>query len=330
MKRSALRSIVFTIVVFIFSGCTVKYTINDPVVTGYKYDSGDNKKIVMKIEDARSDREFHLMTAGIALAKVPSSRIQLVNMEDPIAWLSQSLKKEFEARGIPMEIVDQTSNTHAEIVLYINKYQIVSRRLTGFSPWISTHSFMGELKTADKTCEIPSFFYGGKVPVWSMGEIEEPCYNIPVSVMVKEIASKINRCALNYSLSDNKLEQLRNSTVQAVDSNAGDAYLSVLGLGSSNNPKAMDALVKFSDSKDDLIRSAALSSMGTLGAQNELGFLKEKYRQYNDREKFMALKSIGDIGSPESVEFMKQVKMSPEYKDDKEIKSCVDLFLGEK
>jgi hypothetical protein len=40
----------------------------------------------------------------------------------------------------------------------------------------------------------------------------------------------------------------------------------------------------------------------------------------------MALKAIGDLGTPEAIDFIQSVKASPDYKD-KMIREVVDLFI---
>jgi hypothetical protein len=322
MRSSALKLFFVIVIGVFFTGCSLKYAINEPVVSDIKYDKGEKKRVVMKVVDQRTDPVFHQKTSNLK-----NVNIELENMERPVSWLSIALEKEFAARGIPLEITDKDTPVPPDLVLNVKKYQIVSRRVSGYSPWESFHSFMGELKTANKTCAIPAYFYNGKVPIWSMSEIQEPCFNMPISIMVKEIASKINRCALNYSVSDETLGQIKTLAEQKIQAEADDAYIPVIGLGSTNNPEALKELMTFSDAKDRFIRACALSAIGTMGAENELEFLKKKYAQYDEADRFMALKSIGDIGSPEAIEFIRQVKQDPQYSQEEGLKYCVDLFL---
>jgi len=322
MRSGALKLFFVIAIGVFFAGCSLKYTINDPIVSNIKYDKGEKKRVVMKVVDQRVDPVFHQKTSNLK-----NATIELANVEKPLQWLSNALEKEFAARGILLEVTDKDSSTPPDLIMNVKKFQIVSRRVSAYSPWESMHSFMAELKTADKTCAIPAYFFNGKVPIWSMSEVEEPCFNMPISIMVKEIASKINRCALNYSVSDEKLVQIRALAEQKIQAGTDDAYIPIIGLGSTNNPEAMNALKTFSDAKDRFIRACALSAIGTLGAANELAFLKEKYEKYEEVDKYMALKSIGDIGSPEAIEFIKQSKQNRLYSEEDGFKYCVDLFL---
>ena len=102
--------------------------------------------------------------------------------------------------------------------------------------------------------------------------------------------------------------------------------MSVLELGAGNNPVAMPMLKQTVQSEDTLIRACALSSMGTLGAEDELEFLKQKYVEYADIDKFMALKAIGDVGTPEAIDFLKKAKAEPQNKNEYGVTYCVDLY----
>lgn len=321
--RSGLLRLTFVIVLAVlFAGCSLKYTIPEPKVSGIQYDIAEKKHFVMKVVDQRTDKNFHQK-----ISNLKNVNIELENVEDPIMWLSQNMEKEFLARGIPLEITAKDLQNPPDLLLTIKKYQIVSRRVSGFSPWESYHSFMGELKAGNQTCAIRAYFFNGKVPVWSMSEIQEPCFNIPMSIIVKEIASKVNSCALHYTLSGEKLKAINNQIEEKMKSGAEDVCFSLLELGGSNNPDAMKPLLKMADTQDRFNRACALSAIGILGAQNEFDFLKKKYEQYSEADRFMALKSIGDIGTPEATDFVKKAKQNSQYSSENGFKYCVDLYL---
>jgi hypothetical protein len=322
MKSGFLKLSLVVLFTMISTGCGLKYQLNTPAVPDIKYDTGEKKHVVMHIVDQRSDTKFSQGTAGLE-----NVDIKLDNVDDPIMWLSRALLTEFTARGIPLEIATKDPQSASDLVLTVKKYQIVSYRASGFSPYVAYHSFMGELRSGNQTVPVLSYFLYGKVPVWSMTEIQGPCFDMPMSILVKEIASKINRSALHYSVSEGNLKAINERFAVKMKTGAPDAYLSVLELGASNNPAAMESLVRISDSEDSLIRACALSAMGTLGAQNEFELLKKKYVQYSDIDRFMALKSIGDIGTPEAIDFLKKAKQDSQYSNENGFKYCVDLYL---
>jgi hypothetical protein len=276
----------------------------------------------MQIVDQRSETKFMQGISGLTRVE-----LKLDNVDDPIMWFSQALQHEFTVRGIPLEIAAKDSQSTPNLVLTVKKYQIISYRASGFTPYVAYHSFLGELKSGNQTDQILSYFLYGKVPMWSMSEIQEPCFDMPMSILVKEIASKINRFALHYSINQGNLKRINEQFEQKLKSGLPDAYISVFELGGSNNSAAMESLIRISDSEDVLIRASALSAIGILGAQNEFELLKKKYAQYSDIDRYMALKSIGDIGTPEAIAFLNNAKQDRQYTDENGFKFCVDLYL---
>lgn len=150
---------------------------------------------------------------------------------------------------------------------------------------------------------------------------------MPSSILIKGIGSTINRLAFNYRMSDVQLEDLNKKTQEKVVSLLPDAYLSVLDIGVSNNPKANKYLMQYAENEDLLIRACALSAIGMVGEESAFGFLKEKYSQYTDIDRFMALKSIGDLGTPEAMHILNEARHDQQYKDEYGFKFLVDLYL---
>jgi len=324
MRPFFLKFLLIAVFVGLLAGCSIKhkFTINEPIVSNFKYDLGPKNPVVMKIVDQRTNKTFN-----VKLATLKEVNIDLANGDDPIAWFSQALEKEFAARDIPLKIADKNTTNPPDIVLTIKKYQIVSRLVTWLSPWESYHSFMGEVTAGSQTCDIRAYFFNGKVYGGSMKEVEEPCYNTPMSILVKEIASKINRCTLHYSVSDGKLAEIQARAEKKIKAQDDDAYRPVLELGNSNNPNAVKALVTFAAIEDRFTRACALSGIGTLGVQDQFEFLKKKYTEYVEIDKYMALKSIGDLGTPDAINFIRKAKDNPQYNSELGFKYCVDLYL---
>ena len=322
MKKTIFRFAFVVIFASLFTGCSLKYTINNPEVSGNPYDITTKKHFVMQVVDQRSDKNFHQ-----AVSNLKNLKLELKNVEDPILWLSQALEREFTARGVSLEITSKEPTNPPDLILIVKKYQIVSRRVSGFSPWESFHSFMGELKTADQTTAIRAYFFDGKVPVWSMAEIQEPCFQTPMTILIKEIASKVNSNALHYAMSEEKVKAISNKIETQMKSGGKDLCYSLIELGATNNPEAMAPLLKIADTQDPFARGCAFSAIGILGGKNEFNFLKQKYEQYSGPDRPMALKAIGDIGTPESTQFVEKAKQDSQYSSEGGFKYCVDLYL---
>ena len=93
MKYSFSKILLVAMVAFLFTGCGLKYTIKDPVVSNLKYDKGPKKQVVLQVIDQRTDMVFYLGIGGLSNANV-----KLEDIQDPIAWLTQALEKEFKER----------------------------------------------------------------------------------------------------------------------------------------------------------------------------------------------------------------------------------------
>jgi hypothetical protein len=322
VSRKIFTCLTLAVVAYIVSGCSLKYKIDDPTVSAFTYQKVDNKPMVMKIVDHRDDRKFVQGISG--LKKVD---IIFENVDDPIVWLGQGLEKEFVARGVPMKVVAGDSTIPAEVTLTVEKYQVVNHRASGFSAWEAYHIFLAKVAMGDKSCTIPAFFFNSKVPVWSMNEVGSPCLSVPMSVMVKEIASKINRCVFNYSVSDEDVQKMAAAALNDVKPDTANACFPSIALGDTNNPEAMKSLQKIAESDDSFVHNCAVSAMGTLGAQDQFDYLTGKFALFSNNDKVMPLGAIGDIGGNQSMEFLRKVKGSELYEDENSVKYCVDLYL---
>jgi hypothetical protein len=322
MRCHRTRLLSFAAVVVLLSGCSLKYTIDEPAPSRFSYQNVDKKTVVMKVIDQRDDAKF---SPGISGLK--SVDIVFENVQDPVSWLSKGMEKEFAARGIPMQIVGKESNAAADMTLAIRKYQVVNHRASGFSAWEAYHLFLGQVTMGEKSCSVPAYFFNSKIPVWSMDEVAKPCLSIPMSVMVKEIVSKINRCVFNYSASDDDLKRMEEAALENVKPDSETACFPAIELGGTNNPAAMKTLQKIAGNEDSLVHACAVSAIGTLGAQDQFDFLARKFDQFSNNDKIIPLKSIGDIGSSQAMDFMRKIRADKLYSDENGVKYCVDLYL---
>jgi len=308
---------------FVLTGCSLKYDLNPPINSTAAYEEITKEQKIVYVNDNREDKKFIKGIKGLA-----GVDLKIGNVEDPVAWLAESLEKEFLSHNISVSFTTDTSQkSSADATLIVNKYQIINSRASSFHPYVAYHSFSGIIKDSKSNESIVSYFVYGKTPVWSMDEVQTPCFDMPAAILIKGIAAKVNRHSLNYRMSDSQLAKLNETTKEKISSAAPDAYLSVLEIGQSNNPKAIGYLKPLTENEDTLIRACALSGFGMIGQKDTLAFLKEKYAQYSDIDRFMALKSIGDLGTPEAIQFLKDARDDPQYIDEYGFKFAVDLYL---
>lgn len=323
MQFKLFHLTIMVILGFICTGCSLTYNLNPPISSVAQYDQEKSGQRTIYIIDDRTDKQF---SKGIG--PLAGIEINIGNVEDPIVWFAQSLQNEFVARGISVQVsTEEPKSNSSDIILIINKYQILSSRSSGFHPYVAYHSFSGKLQATDVDNKVLAYFLYGKTPVWSMDEVQQPCFDMPESILVKEVAAKINRLALHYAMSDKRVEELNAIVHEQIQTASPEAYLAVLDLGESNNPKAMDYLIKLADNEDLLIRASAISAIGMLGSEKEFDFLKNKYSQYHDIDRFMAIKSIGDIGTPEALAFLKEAQQDPQYNEEYGFKLGTDLYI---
>jgi hypothetical protein len=241
-------------------------------------------------------------------------------MENELDFMGENIAKEFRSRGINMSYLEDGAG---DLILKVKKYRIRNLRTTGFSPYWTYTTFSGDVESSGKSKIAAFYFKRGKVPVWSFNEVEEPCYNVPVSLMVKEVASKINRYYFGLRAPEEKVDHLVDNIRNRFNE---DSFMQVLELGYTNNPSAVAPLVELTSHSDSMVRACAICSFGVLGAVDQFEFLQQKYRTSESLEKHMALKAIGDLGTPEAMDFLRSVKESDDYDDDV-IGNIVDLYL---
>ncbi len=331
-KFHSLIGIVVAITMAMFlGGCSLKYTVTEPVTSSIDYGKGDIAPLNLTIIDERTggDSVFLAKVLGPKGGSSDSISLTIDNMDDPVGYFALQLEKELRSRRIPVKCI--VGKTAADgMILKLHKYQIVNIRATGFSPWEACHLFYGTIIADGQSKPIKAYFYNGKTPWWSMKEIEEPCFTIPISIIIKEVASKINRAVFNLQASDQKIDNLTAEIDSELGKDHKDPYRrpfwKVLELGYTNNPNAMGPLKKYVQDKDAFFISCALTAIGTLGAEGQLEFLTEQYITGTYNHKYMAAKAIGDMGTPEALKVLKDLKNDKAYTDEGGLKYCLDLY----
>ncbi|WP_415716543.1 HEAT repeat domain-containing protein [Maridesulfovibrio sp.] len=292
-------------------GCSKSFNVAPPAVSSVEYSGTVNDNVSFSLDDERSseDKQFSVGTLTAYL-----------DIDNEVAFLQNYLERELKMRGIKFS--KDVTAAHP-LTLKIHKYRIRNQRTSGFSPYFTFMTFSADLYDGGQKHRITSYFKNGKVPVWAFREVENPCYNIPISLMVKEVATKINRYALKYVAPDVEVERLVHEIRAGYDQKL--VYMKVLELGYTNSPKAVAPLLELTKHDDTMVVACAVSALGMLQAKDELPFLIQFYQEHDDTQKFMALKSIGDMDCEASRKFMDSVKNSQDYEKEK-IKEVVDLY----
>lgn len=220
---------------------------------------------------------------------------------DAPKFLGNQLQAELTSRGLPVRV--QEGGTDMPRVV-LHAFNIEDSRTNGFAPFITFTFVSADLETKSGTHRIGVFVKRGKVPVWKFDEVIQPTLNEPLSIAVKELASKISNVLYGYRASD---EVVDNEIARISAGRSKTTYLDVYRLGFTNNPKAIPELVRLTGDKAEYVRLAAISSLGTIGATDKLGLLESIYESKSGlwQDRAMALKAIGDLGTPEAKAYLR-------------------------
>jgi len=323
MSSTMVRLFIGMIALLGITGCSLKYTADDPPAPGFVYQNVDRKPITMQVVDQRDSVQYMVGISGLQRVE-----LTLENLNDPVGWIANGLVKEFNARGVPLQLAAKESGAPADLTLTVRKYQLINHRASGFSAWESYNIFLGQVTMGSKNCSIPSFFFNSKIPVWSMDEVQKPCISDPMAVVVKDVASKINQCLFGYGVSNDDLQKLTTAALSTVKADSPTACFPLIDLGGTNNPAAMETLKTFAGHGDSFVHNCAVSAIGTLGAQNEFAFLEGRFNYFAANDRVMPLKAIGDIGSSQAQNFLRQVQAGELYREENGVRYCTDLYLS--
>jgi HEAT repeat protein len=297
------------------AGCTKTFTIKPVAPPQNRYAAAVKAEpSALTIDDSRGGTPLNAGTL----------RVELEGMGDEISYLADNLVRVLNAAGIN---VTRAASGEGDIRLKVFTYRIRNLRTSGFSPYHTFTTFSAELSAGGPPRRITAYFKNSKTPVWAFGEVERPCYQIPVEVMVKEIAAKINAQVFGRVTPTETVNKLVAAIPTTPADAASEEYLKVLELGYTNNRAAVEPLVQLTKREETLMRAAAISGLGMLGATDQLPLLEKIYAASDPEklDKAMALKSIGDLDTPEAREFLSRVKQSKDY-DNPFLREVVDLY----
>ncbi len=278
----------------LLAGCAPKsYSVRHPAPSNNLVFGAAAPATTLTLVDARpgAGRAF---SSGVLPAALTVDGAPL----DAASYLAKNLQAELVARGLPTQIV---TAGEALPTLELTAFRMQNHRANGFSPFVTLTFLGGDLVTPEGKQRLGVFVKRGKVPVWSFDEVVEPTFNQPLSLAIKELAAKIAARLHGARSSDADVDRL----VKAIATRGDDSYLDVYALGFTNNSRAIGPMAGLARDPDEYVRLAAISSLGTLGATDQLGLLTSIYREGNLwQDRAMALKAIGDLESAEAEAFL--------------------------
>ena len=276
---------------------TFKMPVAEPKLSSIKYEAATEQSKNITITDSRD------ATSSFSEGLLKFNIQYKENDINEIEFLSAALKKELMSRGIP---VDFSKDGEQSAQLDVNTFKIFNHRVNAFSPLVTFTQFSGDFTVNGETKRLVSFVKRGKVPIWTITEdaIKENTFNQPISLVIQDIATRINQNLNNLKLSDDAIEAL---SLEITNGNFEDPthYMKVYQLGFGNNTNAIPHLLKFTSSTDEYVRLAAISSLGLLHAESEVDTLINIFKTnklWQDRG--MALKALADINTSESAKIV--------------------------
>ncbi|WP_370980760.1 HEAT repeat domain-containing protein [Agaribacterium sp. ZY112] len=321
-RKNLKNAVLLAPALIVLQACTVTVPLDSPTPSDEAYISVDtDQTITLQFKDSQPQDLENLVGKPVPIV-VESNGAPL----EEHAYLLEALQKEAKARNLPLNFESSSENK-----LELDAYQVFHHRVSGFSPLVTVTTARLDLVLPDRTSRIAVAVKRGKVPVMSMGEINEPTFNEPHEILVKEIVAKINMVTFNNKTSDQYVAELVGKIKANIDDR--ETYLDVYELGFSNNSKALDALMEFSKADQEYIRLSAISGLGMIGGERSFEYLKSIHASdglWQDR--VVALKAIGDIGTEAAINYLKTERPKWKAEDNKESKWTVvvlGLFLDD-
>ena len=272
------------------------YNVRAPAPSGLKYVVGGAapEKSYSLLDERRADGK--IFSSGVLPAELKIDGKPL----DAVPFFAKQLEAELASRGLPAKI---STSTSAPPAIHLKDYRMENMRTNAYTPFISLTYVSADVETADGTRRIGAFVTRGKTPVWSFTEIIEPTFNQPLALGIQEFASKFANAVYGYRASDETVKAL---VAKVNGTRTPDTFLDVYALGFTNNPSALDTLIGLTKDSQEYVRQAAIASLGNLGATTQLGMLKTIYQDASVawQDRCIALKSIADLGTPESRAFI--------------------------
>lgn len=303
-----VRAGVCAALVTLLSACApASYAVRNPAPSGLAFVANGAAPTTLALADSRagSERTFF---SGILPSTLTVDNVPL----DAAGYLARNLEAELASRGTPTR-VDAAGTTFPRLDL--KGFRIQNHRASAYSPFVTFTLISGDLETAAGKKRLGVFVKRGKVPVWSFNEIIEPTLNQPLSLAVKELATKVGAQLYSARSADTEVDRL----VAKLGTRNDDSYLDVYALGFTNNTKAVPALTTLVRDNDEYVRLAAISSLGTLGASDQFDLLKSVYRDagmWQDRA--MAIKAIAELGTADAQAFVTQEQQALKARADQE------------
>jgi len=306
-RLSALALLLMLLGILSIVGCTLTVPLVKPVPSQFQYVERRDEPLQVVIKDSRPAAERKLSKGRLS--------VEFVGAGEDLSFVSDALVAEMKARGINA-VVGNAADANA-FLIDIDRLYFRNHRATGFSPWVTFTNFRAKATYQGCSETVTSYFYAAKIPMWSMSEVFEPAYNYPWSVVVREVVTKLNRLYFHTAPPADVVRQ-KIGSIEAAPSL--EVIMDLGFLGSSEGLPTLESQVKTSTSGNIVFYS--LDAIGIIGDPKSFAFLRDYYATSRDKGQMFCLKAIGDLGTPEALDFVRSRKPG----DDDNLKEIIDLY----
>lgn len=267
--------------------------VKAPVPSDLRFETSTSPvRVRLAFADERSAED---KAAGLAKPLVKYGDAAL----DPVKFLGEHVQRELVARGIPVE-----SDANHALSVRVKKAWVEIHMAHVHAPYTTLTLITADVDTSGGPRRMAAFVRRAKTAFGGEEKLYQACYDDALSVATKEIAAKLNRAFFKQRISDQDVDTLvtrigRDGTRNPL------TWLDVYQLGFGNNPRAVPALIALTKHEQEYVRLAAISSLGTIGATDQLNLLVSLSKSGAWQDRAMALKSIGDLGTAEAQAFIK-------------------------
>lgn len=290
-------------------GCSLTIPMTRPTPSSFQYGIQSEVPVRVVVKDSRPESERKLAKGGIP--------VEITGVGEGLAFLGEELAKELKARGIDAGVGAPGAADPDSLLIEVDRFYIRHHRVSGFSPWVTFTNFRAKVVFQGRRQTVTAYFSAGKVPMWSMSEIVEPTYNYPMSIVIKEIVTKLNRL---YFRRTPPADVVRRKIDEIGKEPNLDAIMDLAFLGSSEALPRLESLVKTSTSGN--VVTYALDAIGIIGDPKSFPFLRDFREASRSKGLLFALKAIGDLGTPEALAFVR----AQQTEGDENLKEIVDLY----
>lgn len=297
-------------------GCVASTTVRyGPVEPGFTYGPAVHPEPrTFAVVDSRAGAEKGMHTG--------SFQVDLEGTTDEIAWLGENLERVFRGQGLDLRRV----SGNADLVLHVKRFRMRNRQAVLGGPYHTFTTFQGEILRGSEAHPITAYYKGGyEMSGGDYTPVNRNCYQLPLEAVALEIAAKINRAAIGRSATAEEVRRLETEIPLPYGILTEASFLTVLRLGLTNDRRVVPTLVTLTKREQGWLRAAAVSALGTVGATEQFELLRGIYETDRNVAQLAALKSIGDLGTPQARAYLETVRASPGFRREM-IREIVALY----